>query len=101
MFVVTFLITHTCAHTRTRAHTQPSDCPDQLPCKVLHWGGGRKDSIGPRSSDILLELGAKQVVASDKYRLVLTVHGTVYDLKLKDSGDYTATVSCNLDMSSL
>ena len=79
-----------------RVPFQASDSPDQLPCKVLHWGGGKKESAGLRTaqnSNLLVELGTKQIVASDKHRLVLTVHGSVYSLKAKGSEEYSAMVS--------
>ena len=85
----------------THTHTLPlllqvNDSSDQLPSKVLHWGGGSKEGsslTGPQSSEILVELGAKQIVASDKHRIVLTVNGLVYSLKAKSNGEYDATVS--------
>ena len=63
---------------------------------MFHWGGDSKEDsslTGPQSSDILVELGAKQIVASDKHRIVLTVNGLVYSLKAKSNGEYDATVS--------
>jgi len=71
-----------------------NDGSDQLPSKVLHWGGDSKEGsslTGPQSSEILVELGAKQIVASDKHRIVLTVNGLVYSLKAKSNGEYDAT----------
>ena len=73
-----------------------TDEVDPCPSKVLHWGGGKKeDSLlaGPQSSDTLVELGAKQIVASDKHCIVLTMSGLVYSLQAKSSGEYSATVS--------
>ena len=40
-----------------------------------------------------MELGAKQIVASDKHCIVLTMSGLVYSLQAKSSGEYSATVS--------
>ena len=40
-----------------------------------------------------MELGTRQIVASDKHKLVLTVHGSVYSLQDKGSGEVAATVS--------
>ena len=63
---------------------------------MLHWGGGKKEGstlAGPQNSDTLVELGAKQIVASDKHHVMLTLSGLVYSLQAKSSGEYSATVS--------
>lgn len=65
--------------------------------KVFHWGGGSSKGshalTKPNISTILLDMGAKQIVSSEKHRLVLTVHGSVY--WLKDSGDLTPEPQVN------
>ena len=72
------------------------DDVDQRPSKVLHWGGGKKEGsalAGPQNSETLVEFGAKQIVASDKHHVMLTMSGLVYSLQAKSSGEYSATVS--------
>ena len=72
------------------------DDVDQRPSKVLHWGGGKKEGsalAGPQNSETLVEFGAKQIVASDKHHVMLTMSGLVYSLQAKTSGEYSATVS--------
>ena len=58
--------------------------------KVFHQGGGLHKGgsyacTKPNISTILVDMGAKQIVSSEKHRLFLTVHGSVY--WLKDSDD--------------
>ena len=63
---------------------------------MLHWGGGKKEGsalAGPQNSETLVEFGAKQIVASDKHHVMLTMSGLVYSLQAKSSGEYSATVS--------
>ncbi|XP_019851476.1 PREDICTED: E3 ubiquitin-protein ligase HERC2-like [Amphimedon queenslandica] len=59
--------------------------------EIAHWGSNRSEG-GPsiiQTSNILLEIGAKEFYSSPKHRVVLTVHGTVFYVMDASMGDFT------------
>ena len=53
-------------------------------------GGGNVS--GMVSSDIMVDLGVKQIVSGGKHTLVLTMTGSVFNLESTPEGDYIPTV---------
>lgn len=71
---------------------QSHDSSDSSLVKVLHWGAAKKPSMFP-SPERLVELGALQIVPSEKQCLVVTGQGTVVSLSCQAPGEFTETVS--------
>lgn len=81
---------------------QTPDVPlDSRPVKAYHWGrgvtgvkreGGGGNFSGMVSSDVMVDLGVKQIVSGGKHTLVLTMAGSVFSLDSTTEGDYIPTV---------
>ena len=72
---------------------QIPEVSDSLPVRGLHWGAV-EETAGSSISDLLVELKTKQVVAAEKFYLVLTTEGKVFctETPKATSGDFTLTV---------
>ena len=74
---------------------QVGEHSDRPPSLVFHWGSPGGDSstpLSPHVSDMLATLGVRQIVSSQKHRLVLTCDGKVFSLSALSSGDFLPEV---------
>lgn len=62
---------------------------------IYHWGSMTGDSspLAPHEVEPLTKFIVKQIVSSQKHRLVLTMTGDVYSVSSLSNGDFQAKVS--------